>query len=97
VKPCSLLEIYDRTSGTKVHLTSRQTERHHMQVDGVFAVLSCQTIKSHEVILTPTQRQTTSTPETERLISLSVKAALKLNLEPVFFISTMKISLIVIN
>jgi CTP:molybdopterin cytidylyltransferase MocA len=70
------------------------TEIYHIPVDGVLVVLSSQTIKSHEVILKPTQRQTTSAPETERLISVSVKAALRLNVEPVFLISTIKISLI---
>jgi len=65
-----------------------------MPVDGVLAILRCQTIKSHEIILTPTQRQTTSTPERERLFSNSVKATLKLNVEPTFLVSAMTISLI---
>lgn len=65
-----------------------------MPVDGVIAILSCQTIKSHEVILTPAQRQTTSTPKTERLFSNSIKATLKLNVEPIFLVSAMTISLI---
>ena len=65
-----------------------------MPVDGVLALQSCQTIKSHEVILTPTQSQTTSTPETEWQFLVSVKVALKLNVVPIFLISAMASSLV---